>query len=181
MATLVIINGFAGAGKSTVAKEFAKKYNFVLIKQDTFLFELNAIKEPKKGLTEEEHILTIKNMMSCVKNYMKYRKNIIIEGALVSISHKDPLDVRKFIHLGKKNGYKVKVIMLVAKDNVRHRRMKKKRNIVPKKIDTMLKSAGENTNAKIKKVAVLDTSDYSRKMVLKKLEKIILQKKTASS
>ena len=174
MATLVIINGFAGAGKSTVAKEFAKKYDFVLIKQDTFLFELNAIKEPKKGLTKEENILTIKNMMSCVKNYMKYRKNIIIEGALVSISHKDPLDIRQFINLGKKNGYTVKDIMFIAKDSVRYKRLKKKKSIVPKRIDTMLKKAAETVNTKIKKVTVLDTSNYSRKMVLKKLKKIIL-------
>jgi len=146
----------------------------VLIRQDNFLFELNAIKRPKKGLTEEEHILTIKNMMSCVKNYMKYRKNIIIEGALVSISHKDPFDIRKFIHLGKRNGYTVKVIMFIAEDNVRYRRMKRKRNILPKKIDTMLKNAAEITNAKIKKVTVLDTTNCSRRAVLKELKKIIL-------
>ena len=174
MAILVIVNGFAGTGKTTAVKQFAKEHGFVVIKQDTFLFELNAIKEPKKWLTEEEYILTIKNMMSCVKNYMKYQKNIIIEGALVSISHKDPLDIRKFLNLGKKNGYKVKVIMFIAKDSVRHRRMKKKRGIVPKKIDTMLKKAAETVNTKINKVIVLDTSAHSRKMVLKKLEKIIL-------
>lgn len=133
MATLVIVNGFAGAGKTTVVKQFAKEHDFVVIKQDTFLFELNAIKEPKKGLTEEEHTLTIKNMLSCVKNYIRYRKNIIIEGALVPISSNDSLDIRKFINLGEKNGYKVKIITITAKDNVRHRRMKKRRNIVPKK------------------------------------------------
>ena len=175
MAILVIVNGFAGTGKTTVVKQFARKHDFVVIKQDTFLFELNAIREPKKGLTEEEYILSIKNMMSCVKNYVKHRKNIIIEGALVSISPNDPLDIRKFINIGKKNNYKVKVIMLTAKDSVRHKRMKKRKNIVPKKIDKLLKDAAESTNVNINNVNVLDTSNYSRRKVLEKFETIILQ------
>lgn len=174
MATLVIVNGFAGTGKTTAVKQFAAEHDFVVIKQDTFLFELNAIKDPKKGLTKEEYMLTIKNMMSCIKNYMKYRKNIIVEGALVAISQYDSLDVRKFINLGKKNNYKVKVISFTARDNVRYRRMKKRKAILPKKTDIRLKKVAEIVNTKINKVIVLDTSDYSRKMVLKKLEEIIL-------
>ncbi len=173
MALLIIVNGLAGAGKSTAVKEFAKKHGFVVIKQDTFLFELNAIREPKKFLTKEQYTLAIENMMSCVKNYMDYRRDIIIEGALVAISKNDPLDIRQFINLGRRRRYRVKIISFTASDTVRYRRMQKKKNIVPKKIDRMLKEATKVANEKMYNVTMLDTSNYPKKAVLKRLTRIL--------
>ena len=174
MKKLIIANGYSGSGKTTTVSQFAKKHDFVVIKQDTFLFELNAIKNPRKELTEEEYILTQKNMLCCVKNYIKYKKNIIIEGALVAISSKDSLDIGKFLSLGKKNNYGVKVISFTASDNIRHRRMKKRKAVVPKGTDKRLKDATESMNSKMVKVKTIDTSNLSRREVLKRFEKLVL-------
>jgi dephospho-CoA kinase len=176
MPTLIIVNGFSASGKSTTAQAFAEKHGFVLIKQDTFLFELNPIKESKKSHTKEDYLLTISNMMCCLKNSMKVKRNIIMEGALVSISELDPIDLIKFIALAKTNKYKVKVVTFSASDKVRYSRMKRKRHTLKKKLDELLKGANEDIGRKIKGIKCVDTSKLSRKKALIEFEKIILKK-----
>lgn len=171
---LVIVTGYAGAGKSTAVKKFAKENDFVLITQDHFLFSLNAIKETKKDLSKEEYELATKNILCCFKNFIQHKKNIILEGALVSISPNDSFDLRKFMTLGMKKGYKVIVVKFIAKDAVRHKRMRLRNNVVPKTIDRRLIKAAEAMHTSIKNITVLDTTARSRKKVIEKLEELIL-------
>jgi len=172
MPILLIINGYPGTGKSTIASEFAKKNNFALINQDIFLFQLNAFSE-NKLINHQEHLVTIKNIHDCLLNYMHLNKNIVLEGALVSISSKDPINIIDFIKLGKKMGYKVVIITLIAEKKVRIKRQKKRKYILPQKIDNKLCHAVSKINKKIDDEIIIDSSNYSIKTTLQKIEKII--------
>lgn len=172
MPILLIVNGFAGTGKTTTTNLFAKKNNFAFISQDEFLFQLNAYVKTRE-LSGKEHKVAIKNMHDCALNYMHQKRDIVIEGALVSISKKDPLDVRDFIKLGERMSYKVKVITFIADDKVRDERQKKRKYTVGEKIDEKLQSAIKIIDEKIKDEIVIDTSNYKVEEVIKKLEEII--------
>ena len=145
MPILLIINGYPGTGKTTIANQFAQKNNFALINQDIFLFQLNAFSK-NKIINHQEHIITIENIHDCLLNYMHFKKNIVLEGALVSISNKDPIDINYFIKLAQKMKYKAVVVTLIAKEGVRVQRQKK-RNYCNKKLFHISK----NDNGKVKK------------------------------
>ncbi len=173
MPTLLIINGYAGTGKSSVAKMFAEKNNYALLSQDIFLFQFNTIKDTNNGLTKEEHFVAVKNMYDCTLNYMRFSKDIVVEGALVSISEKDPLDVRDFIRLGKKLNYKVIITTFIADDGIREQREKERNYIVPQHIDQLLRKATQTIDEKIEGELVIDTSNMSVDEVVKKLEGLV--------
>ena len=172
MPTFLIINGYAGSGKSTVAQTFAKNNNFALISQDEFLFGLNA-SNGKRELTSEDHTVAIKNMHDCALNYMHLNRDIIIEGALVSISDKDPLDIRDFIKLAERMGYKVIVVTFTANKKVCFSRQKKRHYIVPKDVDLKLHQALTDIDQKINGEIVIDTSNYSVDTLVQKLQQLI--------
>ena len=173
MSTLLIIHGYAGAGKSTAAKLFATRNGYALLNQDVFLFQLNAFSKKEGGLTEKEHSVAIKNMHDCALNYMKQKRKIVIEGALVSISDKDPLDVRDFIKLGKRMDYKVVVVTMIADEEIRIKRQRKRKYVVPKNIDLMLRKAIKEMDEEIKGEIVIDTKNDSVEEVVEKLEKLV--------
>ena len=172
MSILLIINGYAGAGKSTVARTFAEKNNFALISQDDFLFNLNAF-DGHKELTPEDHTVAIKNMHDCVLNYMHLNRNIVVEGALVSISQKDPLDLRDFIKLGHTLNYQVKIVTLIADHQVCLERQKKRHYIIPTPIDKKLHQALSEIDQKIDNEIVIDTSKNSVANIVTQIERIV--------
>lgn len=172
MSTLLIINGYAGAGKTTAAKKFAMDNDFALIEQDYFLFGMN--KSPEDvPLTSEDHQATVRNMYDVALNYMELKKDLVIEGALVSISDKDPLNVRDFIKLGKQNGYNVVIATLIADEETRLTREETRGYAVPKEIDGMLRSAIAEINGKIEGELIIDTSHKSSDDVVQELEKLV--------
>jgi cytidylate kinase len=173
MNTLLIINGYAGAGKSSTASRFAKKYGFALIAQDIFLFQLNAFSEKEGGLTEKDHTIAIKNIHDCALNYMRTKRDIVIEGALVSLSKKDPLDIKDFIKLGQRMNYKVVVVTFIADQEVRIKRQKKRKHVVPKSIDKKLREANRIICEEISDEIIIDTSKLSINTVVKKLHQLL--------
>ena len=164
---LIIIRGYSGTGKSTVSKMFAEKYRWALIKSDYFFFGINPYhKHPKS-----DYEITFDNILDCIKNYMEKNKNIIIEGALVAVNKNDPVDIRKLINLGKRHGYKIFRFVFVAKKKVTTRRMKKRKHIVP---DWAYNTIRRKVNkSKSKNTIVIDTSNYSVKQIINKIEKIV--------
>jgi len=169
MKTLLIINGYAGAGKSTAAQKFAEKNDFALIKQDYFLFGINA----SKHLSAEDHSIAIQNMHDAALNYMRLSRDVVIEGALVSISNKDPLDVRDFITLGKRMKYKVVVVTFIADENTRLDRESKRGYTVQKEIDKMLREAIDEMDGKIEGEIIIDTSNKSPDDIVQELQKLV--------
>jgi len=173
MQKLLIINGYAGSGKSTAAKSFAKRNDFALLQQDTLLFQFNAFREEKGGLTASEHSVAVRNMHDCALNYMRIKRNIVIEGALVSISKKDPLDIRDFIKLAKRMRYKVIIVTFIADKKTRLKREKKRRYIVPKNIDKKLQKAINDVCGKIDGEIIVDTTKLSKRKTLEILEGVV--------
>jgi len=173
MGMLLVINGYSGSGKSTVARMFAEKHKYALIVQDYFLFNMNAanLKEPSSA--PGDHEIAFINNLQVVENYMKIKRNVVLEGALVSISKQDPLDLRDYIKLAKKHSYDTKVITLVAKGKTRTRRQKKRKCVVPRHIDKTLREATHDINELIGTNTTLDTTKLSRKKMLEALEELV--------
>ena len=112
-------------------------------------------------------------MHDCMLNYMKLGKDIVVEGALVSISEKDPLDVRDFIKLGHKLNYKIVVATFIADESVREQREKERDYTVPKYIDQLLREATQIIDEKIKGEVIINTSRLSVDEAVKKLEELV--------
>src|SRR5688572_25585501 len=123
---LVIINGYSASGKSTLSFKFAKKHDYALIIQDHFLFKMNPSSLKTKIPKPLNHEIARVNLLSVLENYMKYEQNILLEGALVSITDTDPMDVMDFIDLANKYNYTATIITLTASDKVRKNRQKKR-------------------------------------------------------
>ncbi len=173
MGKLVIINGYAGAGKSTAAKLFANKYRYAIIVQDYFLFHMNSANLKDPDLTPEDHKIAVSNKHQVIENYMKINRNIVLEGALVSISGQDQLDLRDYVKLAKKYSYTTQVVTLIAEEKIRIKRQKKKKHVVPKHIDKMLRDATHGINDLVGGAVTIDTTKLSRKRMLGELERVV--------
>jgi len=114
MSKALIVRGYCGTGKSSVAKHIAKKNDFAFLEYDNFLWNMNTTREPSKF----EYEITFKNFLSVLKNYLKTKKNILIEGPLVPRTNEDPFDIKKVISLIKKSNYECKIVQLTANEDI---------------------------------------------------------------
>lgn len=169
---LVIINGYSGSGKSTLSFKFAKKHDFALLIQDHFLFRMNPASLKTKKPNQSAHEITCKNIYSCLENYMQTGKEILLEGALVSITDTDPTNISDFIELAKKYNYKTILITLVADDRTRKLRQKKRGCMLAKNVDKMLVDASNKQYSKLNNHKI-DTSKLTIQKSLEEIEKIV--------
>ncbi len=170
---LLIINGYSASGKSTLSLKFAKKHDYALIIQDHFLFKMNPSSLKTKKPNSFNHEITQINLLSCIENYMKYKRDILIEGALVSITNTDPIDISDFVNLAKKYEYTTTIISLVANEKVRKQRQKKRGNTLPKRTDKKLVDAAEKQYSKFNNHRI-DTTKSSITKSLEEIEKIVI-------
>ena len=171
---LLIITGYSGAGKSTLSFKYAKEHDFALIIQDHFLFKMNPASLKTKSPKRFAHEITRKNILSCMENYMQSGKEILLEGALVSISEGDPIDIVDFIDLAKQYNYKPILITLVADDKVRKKRQLKRGNTLKPQTDRKLVDAANKRNIIIDNSYKIDTSKLSIKKSLEEIERVIV-------
>jgi predicted kinase len=143
---LLIITGYSGAGKSTLSFKYAKEYDFALIIQDHFLFKMNPASLKTKKPEPFAHRIARKNILSCIENYMQSGKDILLEGALVSISESDPINIDDVINLANQYNYKPILITLVANDKVRKKRQLKRGCTLKPQIDKQLVDAANKRN-----------------------------------
>lgn len=169
---LLIITGYSASGKSTMSFKFAKKHDYALLIQDNFLFKMNPSSLVSRWPKPYDHGISITNMQSCMKNYMETGKDIVIEGAMVSISDDDPLDIASFIDLAKKYKYEPIWISLVADEKTRRKRQKKRGNTLKRHIDKRLIKAADELHIKYSP-HVIDTSKLTMKQCLESIEKIV--------
>jgi predicted kinase len=168
MAKLIIIRGYSGTGKSTVAKMIAEKHDFALLKEDNFFFALN----PHKTKDKDDYQVTFDNIVDCLENYMQQGQDIIIEGALAPIVKENPLDINDFEKLAKKHNYDLFKLLFIADEKVCIERMAKRGHTVKKEI--FKKLARKINQLQTKDEIIIDTSQLSLDQSVANVEKIIL-------
>lgn len=129
MPKLIIIRGYCGTGKSSVAKRLARTMKCAFLEYDDFLWGFNAMQKPTPAIYK----ITYKNFMSVLKNYLDEKKDVIVEGPLVPRTNQDPFRIKEVIALAKRKKYTIKPIQLTATDEVCVIRMRKRSHVVPKK------------------------------------------------
>jgi len=171
---LLVIRGFAGVGKSTLAREFSKKHDFALLKQDAFVFDMNQASMIKREARAMDCKVGFSNIITVMKNYMDIGKSIVLEGALVPLTAGDPFDLDKVFALAKGHGYTVKLITLETQDKVRKKRQKKRGYVLPVKIDCEL-AARTGRQELLAPNLVIDTSKINVRQSLIEIESAVMQ------
>jgi len=172
---LLIIKGYPGSGKTTLAGKFAKKHDFALIKQDSFWFGLNPGSMISRFTRSLDRQVGFKNIISCTENYMEVQKPILIEGALLVDVPGEPPIIPAVLSLAAKYKYDPIIITLKADDKTRHKRQRKRGYILRPHIDNRLKRAAQKQFADLDQAITLDTSCLSIKKSIEALEDIILK------
>ncbi|MCL1839429.1 zeta toxin family protein [Candidatus Saccharibacteria bacterium] len=169
---LLIIKGYAGAGKSALAFEYAKQEDFALIKQDTFVFELNPGSMIERIGRPTDAKYSFQNILSVMENYMATKKSIILEGALVVVEKYNPLDFKPILQLAKKYGYQPILITLTAKERKRRRRQRKRGYRLPIELDRKLAKLADQPNIDLPN-HIINTTKLNKKQVITATDKIV--------
>ena len=164
---LILIHGYSGTGKSTVSKKLAEKYRYALLPADVFFFSVT----PPICSKEDDNKYTLDTIVDCTKNYMRKKRDIIIEGALVNINPSDPVDLDRLIDLAQQHNYELYRFVLTADRETCIKRMKQRHHLVPDHAYDMIVSKVHKTQSK--ETITLDTSKDSILKIIKRIEKII--------
>lgn len=173
MPSVIFIHGYPGVGKSTVAQLLAKKHHYALLRQDAFLFSMNGVADSERGVLREDYVLAMKNMRSCLENFLASGRNVIIEGALVAIDPNDPLDIQDFFNLAHEYNAATLLIELKLSERTRKRRMRRRHYVVPEDIDNALKEAGDQSDFSFEHE--IDTTRIRPRAVVEQIESLIAQ------
>ena len=165
---LMVIVGYSGAGKTTVAKEFGAKYDLVMLNEDDFVFKMNPASMIKRVARENDRVLGMENLMLVLEHSLKTGKSVVIEGALVD----GPVYLRDFKDVAKRYNCVCVPVMLMAERKVRVNRKKAKNgHVISARLDKRLR--GEAKKLQYHKACkVVDTTDLTLKGTLVALERI---------
>lgn len=169
MKKLVIIQGYSGAGKTTIARSLARKYRIPVVEYDMFLFGLHPFGSSR--LRKKEYDASQAHLKSAVTYYMKEGRMLILEGALMSINAKlNTFKLEDFFVLAKKYKYRVEHILLVSDKKVAKERMMSRGTVVKSKsYDKIVKQVNKYKKSH---VHVLDTTHLTKRQVLNRVEKL---------
>jgi len=169
---LVILNGYPGSGKTVLSYKYSKTHDFALIAQDHFLFRMNPSSMITRHASQRDQAIALENLLTVTENYMKTEKDIMIEGAMVSISSDDPMNIGVFVQLAEKHNYQPIIITLTASERVRKRRQLSRGNTVNPSLDKKLIKA--NSLLEFADIThQLDTSRLTMKKCLDEIDRII--------
>lgn len=167
MSKVLIIRGYCGTGKSSVAKHIAKKNDFAFLEYDTFLWNMNTTRKPSKF----EYEITFKNFLSVLRNYLKTKKDILIEGPLVPRTKEDPFNIKKVISIIRKANYKCQIVQLTVEEPICVQRMKKRNHVVPRWERDMFKQKHDDSIQSDE--VIIDTSNLTIRQTINKIEKLM--------
>jgi adenylate kinase family enzyme len=163
--SVILILGPAGAGKSTICKELAKKFKrSVVIETDKLrdMVKMSHVKPWEKG-GEAELLLATKNTSVLAKNFLKSKYIVIIEDVVIKKSRLD-------LYLKELKSAKVKIILLLpSKNTLKHRDgLRSKEFQLGKRALDLHDMFTERLN-KEKRWSVLDTSNETVLMTTKRI------------
>jgi predicted kinase len=167
---LLVIIGAAGTGKSTLAYEFAKKHDYVLIEEDYFVFGMHPASMIKRIARQSDRKLGMENMLTVLSDHVKAGKNVLVSGAFVD----GPVRLHELSEWAKATGYRFVPVMLAASEPTRRKREKTRGYVLPRLLDRQLAKKAERLKY-AEQSHVLDTTNLSQAESLEQLESIVKQ------
>lgn len=166
---LILIVGYSGAGKTTIATKICQKYNLPLLSEDNFVFKMHPHTMITRVADGEARRFGMQNLFSVLENYMATDRSIVVEGALVD----GPATLVDFQALAKAHHYNFVPIMLTAESKQRRKRKKRKKGyVIPRKLDNRLIRAAESLKYN-ETCTIVDNTKLSEKKTLAAIEEII--------
>ena len=168
---LIIIRGPPGIGKTTIAKELAKKLpnNVAVIDSDILRWDFI----PKKTKTFNDHKVVYKSLFDLTKNYLDNGLNVIVEGILSARTSSETLRIDKYAGFRKK-GVKVTYIFLKGTDNIQDKRVKsRKKDWIYQPTKKDIKGWTKLSYSSISKNDNIINSNKSKKAILKDILTLI--------
>ena len=114
---LIIVCGLQGTGKSTIAKNIAKKTHSILLRTDIIRREL--FKAPK--YTEDEKQKTYQAMFSRAHELLQKHKNIVLDATFAKQENRSR--AKKIAEIAKA---RFLIVEVICDENIVKRRMKKR-------------------------------------------------------
>jgi len=119
----IIMRGYIGSGKTTLAKKLAIKLRLNSLSTDYFLFSLF----PYQDRSEAEVLLAFDNLMCALKNGIRTDRSFMIEGDALPVDNVDRLQV--IIDTLEDNQYELIWMKIVCDDDEVKRRVKNRLHI----------------------------------------------------
>jgi predicted ABC-type ATPase len=172
----LIIQGTSGSGKTTLGRKIAVEQRAIFLEHDWFLFAV----QPYRPESKEHFTLGNAHLWCCFKNAVVAKKDVILEGALVSHDTMvNDFDLKKYLTYLKQYDYRIIRIMLTSSYEIADVRMSARAgysghvDIVPKDIYDKLSGVLEatvpssvqrfdSTNCSIDELSGMITEKYLR-------------------
>lgn len=170
---LIIIRGSPASGKSTLARNLAKKIKgkVALLIGDEFRWVMTA----HENRSRKDYSVSFDNFLYALKNYLKSGYVVIVEDSWIKKHNDKATDITKVIKLGKK--YKAKIVQIFLKGNwktIKHINTLRPM-VIPQK---ELKESYENVySKKIKDEIIIDINDKNPKQIIKEVLKMFKVRK----
>ena len=165
---LVVIVGYSGAGKTTLAEMLARKNDYALLSEDVFVYDMNPARMIKRLPTKNDWIYGLNNLKMVLSVYLGTKKSVVIEGALTD----GPFYLDDFRQMAEKYEFDFIPIMLVGDDAKRRRRKVLKGYAVTKTIDARLKREAKKLGYP-DECKIIDTTKQSLKKTFDMIDKMV--------
>lgn len=165
---LVVIVGYPGTGKTTLAEMLAQKNDFALLREDDFVYAMNPASLIKGVPRKNDRIYGLNNLKLVLSVYLGTKKSVVIEGALVD----GPFYLDDFRQMAENHKFDFIPIMLVGDAVKRRRRAIRQKRAVTKAMDVRLRKEAKKLGY-LEECKVIDTTKQSLRKTFDRLDEMV--------